>query len=505
MTISLPTACPSPLLTLQRLSEMIGSRLRIQELLPATLLLLTVASGPAQAAALPGPSWETGTYRNLFTENGYPQVQVTAKLQNAYRSLFEGDSANERVYYKVGQTMGYILDVGNGDVRSEGQSYGMMIAVQMDKKDVFDRLWTFAKTHMQHTQERADRGEQGSKGMLGFFAWQINVPQFTMKDRGNAPDGEVYFVTSLLMAARRWGNGTGIYNYQAEAEFILKEMADKPIQEYRTYFPMIDSATKLIVFGTRYETNAAFTDPSYHLPSFARLWAKWTPKGDYWNQVADSSVSYLKRGTHPVTGLATEYQYFTGAPYQASWNTKSSHFAMDSWRVAMNIALDHAWFQPDPWHATQSERMLSFFDKQGDYMQYYTQDGKVLTGENYPANEALKTMNATAALALPVGSPLGKKFVDDLWTVEPPTGKWRYYNGMLYMLGMLACSGEYRIWGADVPTSVAERIQRQVATPRSIRGVFRPDGRRIQLTNSIGSLGGVSSTSTDGMEIRISP
>jgi oligosaccharide reducing-end xylanase len=38
--------------------------------------------------------------------------------------------------------MTYIEDIGHRDARSESISYGMMIAVQMDKVEEFDRLWT---------------------------------------------------------------------------------------------------------------------------------------------------------------------------------------------------------------------------------------------------------------------------------------------------------------------------------------------------------------------------
>ena len=36
--------------------------------------------------------------------------------------------------------MAYVTDVLNKDVRTEGMSYGMMIAVQLDRKKEFDRL-----------------------------------------------------------------------------------------------------------------------------------------------------------------------------------------------------------------------------------------------------------------------------------------------------------------------------------------------------------------------------
>ncbi len=47
--------------------------------------------------------------------------------------------------------MAYIYTADTDDVRSEGMSYGMMICVQMDKQEEFNRLWKWAKTYMQHT------------------------------------------------------------------------------------------------------------------------------------------------------------------------------------------------------------------------------------------------------------------------------------------------------------------------------------------------------------------
>ena len=54
------------------------------------------------------------------------------------------------VYFEVGPDQAYIADIGSNDVRSEGMSYGMFIAVQMDMQQQFDQLWRFAKTFMQY-------------------------------------------------------------------------------------------------------------------------------------------------------------------------------------------------------------------------------------------------------------------------------------------------------------------------------------------------------------------
>ena len=49
----------------------------------------------------------------------------------------------------------------------------------------------------------------------------------TPNDEMPAPDGEEYFAMSLYFAAGRWGNGTGIYDYQAAADRLLTDMVHR--------------------------------------------------------------------------------------------------------------------------------------------------------------------------------------------------------------------------------------------------------------------------------------
>ena len=56
----------------------------------------------------------------------------------------------------------------------------------------------------------------------------------------------------------------------------------------------------------------------------------------------------------------------------------------------------------------------------------------------------LVSMAAVAALA--ADPEKGKPFVQALWDTKIPSGKWRYYDGMLYMLGLLHDSGNFRIY-----------------------------------------------------------
>ena len=100
------------------------------------LLLMMSASAMALTPWKKG-AFETGQYRNLLVEMGYSQADVDAKLKEVFNDVFRGPN---KVYFEVGDSMGYVSDVKNHDARTEGMSYGMMIAVQFDEKDIFDRL-----------------------------------------------------------------------------------------------------------------------------------------------------------------------------------------------------------------------------------------------------------------------------------------------------------------------------------------------------------------------------
>ena len=95
-------------------------------------------------------AFATGRYRNLFVEAGYAPGEVTAKIDRAFEQLFHGDPNTQTVYFAAGENangpLAYVCDIHHNDVRSEGMSYGMMIAVQLDKKAEFDTIWNWGKS-----------------------------------------------------------------------------------------------------------------------------------------------------------------------------------------------------------------------------------------------------------------------------------------------------------------------------------------------------------------------
>ena len=422
----------------------------------AFLLLLWAAGGNAAAAetgADGAGAFATGHYRNLFAEDGHAQTDIRAKVDAAFQQLFHGSAVDQTVYFAAGGNsngpLAYIADTWNHDVRTEGLSYGMMIAVQMDRKAEFDALWNWSKTHLYQASPKHPS--------YGFFSWQARTNGEVLSEYV-APDGESYYAMALYFAANRWGRGQGIYNYKAQADELLTHMRHRQIikgqavqwqngalvTNMATAGALFDAGHKMILFSSSPGVSA-FTDPSYQLPAFYELWARWGPPGDrdFWLAAAAASRDFFPRAANPVTGLTPDCAKFDGTPTAPAWDPGAVNFRADACRTAANWSVDWSWWGKDARERDLSDRLQAFFERQGlaTYGNKFTLDGVQLERGRVPALEA---MNAVASLA--ATQPRAKEFVETLWNIPAPRGIYRYYNGLLYMMAVLHCSGEYRIW-----------------------------------------------------------
>lgn len=386
--------------------------------------------------------FESKNYRNLFTELGIASLEEVSNRLNEIWNFFFYGKEEERVYHPVGDDMAYIEDTGNHDARTEGMSYGMMICVQMDKQEEFNRLWKWAYTYMW-----MDEGENE-----GYFAWSC-APDGSKNANGPAPDGEEFFAMALFFAAHRWGDGEGIFHYSAQAKKILNACVHKG-QNGRAGEPMWNRENKQILFVP----GSDFTDPSYHLPHFYELFALWAEEEDraFFKEAALVSRKYLNAACHPVTGMCAEYAEFDGSPMSRKlpW-TEDRHdwFYSDAYRTVANIGLDFEWFGAEEGQGKASARLQHFLGeirKENPFV-IYEVDG---TPIDEPALHPVGMLAATAQGALSViGNSqdekelsMAKEWVERLWKQPLRLGDRRYYDNCLYFFAFLALSGNYRIW-----------------------------------------------------------
>ena len=364
-------------------------------------------------------------FENRFRRIGVSDEQVDQRVMDAFHTIFF--DPEEKLYLEVDPDSACMVDTGNTDARSEGMSYGMMMAVQMDRRDLFDRLWQFSKRYMYQKDGK----------YFGYFAWSVDLTG-RHNAEGPAPDGEEYFAMALFMASARWGDGTGIFDYGAQARDILMHCVHQP-ELAPGGRAMWDPANHLI----RFVPEADYTDPSYHLPHFYRVFAERARAEDraFWLEASRQSRRYIALSAHKTTGMSPEYAEYDGS--EKLMFGKDFAYYSDAYRVAMNIALDALWFGPAPELRDVAVRLQAFFrdKREEDYMAYQL-DGT-------PAGEkAMHPVAITAALAAAslLDGPDADLYLRRFWETPLRKGKRRYYDNCLYFFSLMMLAGVYRIY-----------------------------------------------------------
>ena len=366
----------------------------------------TLSAQPAPGAPQSGAgAFATGQYRNLFREAGHSDEEIRKKIDAAFQQLFHGDPDTQAVFYWAGENAqrppglpqrhqqprraerGHVVrDDDRGPARQEG---GVRRAVEL-VADVHVprlagapgvRLLLVVDEDRRHAQQRvAGAGRRGvlrhgavlRVGALGRRQGHLRLP----RDGGPPPVGH--------QEPRRHHRARG----PARPDRIETDGAQFNLEH------------KMVRF-TPDNRRPDHTDPSYHLPAFYELWARWGPAADrpFWAEAARVSRDFLQKATHPLTGLAPEYANFDGTPVTNSRNQRSGTFGPDAWRTAANWSVDWSWWAADPRERALSDRIQAFFESKGieTYGNRWTLDGTTELETNH--SPALVATNAVARLA----------------------------------------------------------------------------------------------------------
>jgi oligosaccharide reducing-end xylanase len=458
-------------------------------------------------------AYKTGKYRDLFAENGHPAAETQARLEKAFQQFFHGDAATERVYFEAGSNangpLAYMTDWANNDARTEGMSYGMMIAVQMNHKHEFDAIWNWSNTYMLITDP--------ANPNVGYFAWSMNTDG-TPRSTGPAPDGEEYYAMALLFAANRWGNGQGVYNYQEQANRILRGMVHREVKTGTGPFKIHPDdqpqaagagAGRNFMSPNNYERQQAQADLAIELKGEGKDPAQagagrrfggggigggnftFTPRPSSAGPMMDVDHFMIKFTPDTGANNSTDASYHLPGFYElfARWGPKDDR---DFWLKAADVSRDmfpkvvgaNTGLSPDRNNFDETEitgrngqptdfgydswRTVSnwsfdyaWFRKDpnetilSDRLQKFLiwqgismfADRYTLDGKPLSTRHSVGMVAAAAAGSLAATrGPNEKAFVEELWRTPMPMGEQRYFDGMLYIFNMLHASGNFRIW-----------------------------------------------------------
>ena len=370
-------------------------------------------------------AYYTGDYTSPFkTILGKTDKDIQDKLDELWNHYFGGQ--NDKTVYYEDRDGGYIVDINNNDIRSEGMSYGMMIAVQTNHKEQFGKLWNWAKKHM---------WKDPATGGSGYFAWQANRDG-SVRDWGNAPDGEIYFMMSLLFAAHRWDDA----QYMKDAQSILKAC-------WKGNGQSLYSEQSYIATFQPSDGNNTWGDASYSLPAFVDLFSRWSDTNkDKWLKATKATRDHIYNSANPQSGLCSDYSNFDGTPHHA-FSDNSTKYAFDAIRCPMNYGMDYYLFGVDAERQTKIAKVITdFFERDGYKHGHFNWDGTSGYGDFTIGQAGANAVATYALLKEDSYKDLVKKVLQKAWDSKPIVGSQRYYDGLVHYLAMLHLSGTFKIW-----------------------------------------------------------
>jgi len=366
-------------------------------------------------------AFETGIYPNYFELIGVSSAEAERRVTEAFNTMFFDDE--EKIWHDTDPDSGCLVDTGNIDARTEGMSYGMMMCVQLDRQELFDRLLRFSLRYMYMTEGRH----------AGYFAWSVQLDG-TKNAWGPAPDGEEYYAAALFMAAARWKSSE--FDYLELGRKILRHCVHQN-ELVPGGFPMWDPDNKYI----RFVPETLWSDPSYHLPHFYELFALCADERDrlFWKEAAAASREYIAIAADDETGLSPEYAEYDGTPRYCF--NKDYAFFSDAYRVASNIALHHIWCGEDAGMDSVAFRLQEFMKNHPECLEYACSLNGDLASE--PVMHPTGLIATLAAASSVTGDTYWLK---RLWDMPLRKGRRRYYDNCLYLFAVMMLGGCYRIY-----------------------------------------------------------
>lgn len=208
---------------------------------------------------------------------------------------------------------GRIVDNGNGGVsHTEGQGYGMLLAVAVGDRPAFEAMYNWTQAHL----ARAD---------IALYSWRFDPRASNpVADPNNATDGDMLIALALARAARRWG----VAAWEARSRQIRQAIRDHLVVARHGQHYLMPGIMGFDL-GDRLMLN-----PSYFifpaLDGFAALdgAAAWAP-------VTASCENVLRMARFGAHGLPSDWVVIGGDGIAQPAPGKPPQFGFDAVRVAL--------------------------------------------------------------------------------------------------------------------------------------------------------------------------
>ncbi len=194
---------------------------------------------------------------------------------------------------------GRVVDTANGSIsHSEGQGYGMLLAVAADDRATFERIWGWTRANL---MVRSD----------ALLAWRWAPDQRpAVSDLNDATDGDLLVAWALTEAAEAWGEGA----YRTAARRIAVEVGRKAMLFKDPHGALLLPA--VAGFSAADRPDGPLVNLSYWVfPAFQRLGLV-APEYD-WQGLIRSGIDILRQARFGPSRLPTEWISMKAEPRPA--------------------------------------------------------------------------------------------------------------------------------------------------------------------------------------------
>ena len=243
---------------------------------------------------------------------------------------------------------------------SEGIAYGMMIAVAMDDRMLFDELWKYSQQYLNGNQ---------------LMHWYINAAGTQVLGTGGATDSDEDMAWALVMADRQWGG-------QGSLDDTYLNLAKRQIQAIWDH-EIDHSQGDFLLAGDEWGGNIIF-NPSYFTPNEYRVFGEVSGNAAGWNRVIDTGYQILaaslnQQSGNQSNGLVPAWCDKDGKP-KVPYDNGPTNYQYDSARVPFRIGLDYC-LNGEPRAAEYLAKISQFFSGVGAAN---IVDGYDLNGNEHP-------------------------------------------------------------------------------------------------------------------------
>lgn len=326
----------------------------------------------------------------LFVCNS-AQAQDQA-LWEHYKSAFINKDGRVIDYYQ------------NHNSHSEGQGFGMLLAVAHNDRTVFDKLWNWTRTNM---NGRFDRLFPWLWGQRANGLWD-------KIDYNNATDGDILIAYSLLKAAEKWQDK----DYRSDGLQIVASVRKHLAIDWHGHTFLLPS-----YYGFN-KVNSLILNPSYIIFPAYRYFAQVEDR-IFWEKAYNDGASLLGMSCFGTFCLPPDWVLMNEMK-PSVYKEKSSLFGYEAIRTLLYIAAEK-----DLKFPRGLGKMLGLYEKLG-----YMPDWVDLEKESISLTPSSAGFYAIYGLAAKkIGAGLSKQLFKEA-REKIAAEKQNYYSLTLYLLAL---------------------------------------------------------------------